>query len=110
LQKYKFAICFENCIFSGWITEKIIDCLFAGCIPVYWGDPNIEKYIPKGCFIDFRDFKNFSDLEKYMRGITEEEYNRYIKNINEFIASPLYYEFSQQKYVDEMIPLFETYF
>ena len=52
LQNYKFSICFENNIFGGLVTEKIIDCIFAGCIPVYWGAPDITDYVPKNCFID----------------------------------------------------------
>jgi len=28
LGKYKFALCFENSILKGWITEKLFDCFF----------------------------------------------------------------------------------
>ncbi|MCZ6820783.1 MAG: glycosyltransferase family 10, partial [Calditrichaeota bacterium] len=37
LGQYTFAICFENMILKGWITEKIFDCFFAGTVPIYWG-------------------------------------------------------------------------
>ena len=38
LEKYKFAICYENARdIDGYITEKIFDCFFAGCVPIYWG-------------------------------------------------------------------------
>src|SRR5581483_963897 len=32
LGNYKFAICFENSVLKGWITEKIFDCFFAGTV------------------------------------------------------------------------------
>ena len=60
LQKYKFAICYENARdIPGYITEKIFDCFFAGCVPVYWGAPNVTDHIPEDTFIDRRDFKSY---------------------------------------------------
>ena len=43
LQKYKFNICFENSSDPGYITEKYFHAKAAGCIPIYWGDPNVER-------------------------------------------------------------------
>lgn len=43
LQKYKFNICFENSSDPGYITEKYFHAKAAGCIPVYWGDPNLAR-------------------------------------------------------------------
>ena len=44
--KYKFAICFENMKnIKGYVTEKILDCLTAGIVPVYAGADNIEEYV-----------------------------------------------------------------
>lgn len=42
-EKYTFSVCPENCWSPGYTTEKIIDALIAGCIPLYWGylDSNI---------------------------------------------------------------------
>jgi len=37
LQPYKFNICPENSIGEGYCTEKLFDCLFSGCIPIYNG-------------------------------------------------------------------------
>src|SRR5262249_24492210 len=54
LGQYTFALCFENMILKGWITEKIFDCFFAGTIPIYWGAPEIGECIPAQCFIDMR--------------------------------------------------------
>lgn len=66
LQNYKFSICYENCSSNGYITEKIFDSFFSGCVPIYLGAPNIDKYIPLNCFIDFRDFKSYEDLYMYI--------------------------------------------
>ncbi len=39
MRPYKFCIAFENSSCPGYVTEKIMDCFIAGCIPIYWGSP-----------------------------------------------------------------------
>ena len=57
LKKYRFCICYENIKdVSGYVTEKIFDAFWAGCIPVYLGADNISDHVPKNCFISRRDF------------------------------------------------------
>lgn len=51
LARYNFALCAENQAINGYVTEKVIDCLLAGTIPIYWGAPDLEKYVPENCFI-----------------------------------------------------------
>jgi hypothetical protein len=104
MSDYKFCICYENCsIIPGYITEKIFDSFFAGCIPIYLGAPNIEEYIPKNCFIDRRNFPNDKSLLKYLLSIDEKKYNNYIANINNFLKSDAAYQFSADYYVDKII-------
>jgi len=110
IKRYKFSLCFEAFL-GGCVQEKIADCLYAGSVPVYWGAPDIAETIPDGCFIDFRKFGcDFARLDGYLRGMDEGTYDGYIKNINEFISSPAAYAVSQEKYVSDLIKLFESYF
>ncbi len=88
LSQFKFSICFENTSANGYITEKIFDCFKARCVPIYWGAPNITTYINKNCFIDFREFVDYEKLLKYLRSISEKEYDSYIKNIDNFLYNP----------------------
>lgn len=37
-KNYKFMICFENGIYPGYVTEKLLDAYVCGAIPIYWGD------------------------------------------------------------------------
>lgn len=74
LEAYDFAICYENAWgLPGYITEKIFDCFIAGCIPVYWGAPNIWKYVSAGCFIDRRGFHSNARLIDYLQKMTQGE-------------------------------------
>jgi len=87
MSKYKFNVCFENCEVEGYISEKIIDCFKAHTVPIYLGAPNIEKYIPKNCFIDFRDFKDYQSLLNYLENMDENTYNKYIQNGKKLLNS-----------------------
>ncbi|MBC7498174.1 hypothetical protein H7170_00860 [Candidatus Gracilibacteria bacterium] len=71
----------------GYITEKIWDSFKAKSVPIYWGASNITDYVPKNCFIDYRDFGDFQILEKFLSNLTEREYNTYIQNIESFMQT-----------------------
>lgn len=87
LSKYKFNLCFENCVADGYISEKIIDCLKAHTIPIYLGTPNIDKYFPKDCYIDFREFKNYQALLKFIKDMDQQTYEHYVENGKKFLKS-----------------------
>lgn len=88
MSEYKFALCFENCIAPGWISEKIFDCMAAGAIPVYYGAPDIENIVPKECFIDFRDFMDYDKLHSYLKNLSEEKLISYRERIAKFLTIP----------------------
>lgn len=87
VSNFKYCLCFENLTdIDGYITEKIFDCLKARCVPIYWGASDIEKYIPKDCFIDFRDFNDYGKLLIYLESISEKRYGKYIENIEKLLS------------------------
>ncbi|HEY2809868.1 MAG TPA: glycosyltransferase family 10 [Rhabdochlamydiaceae bacterium] len=99
LKNYRFSICYENCSNSnGYVTEKIFDCFAAGCVPIYWGAPNIEKYIPKECFIDRRDFSSMEELHAFLKNMGKEEYEGYIARIRAFLSSEQAQLFSSEHF------------
>lgn len=51
LKDYRFSLIIENEKIDNWFTEKIIDCLVTGTIPIYWGCPNIGDYFDTKGFI-----------------------------------------------------------
>lgn len=100
LGKYKFALCFENQILNGWITEKIFDCFLAGTIPIYWGPPDIESYIPKSCFIDMRDFENYEELRSFLKALSQKEIREYRENARAYMESPGYTPFKKAAFTE----------
>lgn len=95
LKQYKFAICFENTNnIEDYISEKIFDCFLAGVVPIYWGDPNIKSNIPSNCFIDFRNFKTYDEMYKFIKNMPNNTYLRYIENINNYLDREMAQKFS----------------
>lgn len=86
LSKYRFCICFENiCDLKGYITEKIFDCFFAGCVPIYLGANNVSDYIPDNTYISMADFDTLEELDSFLMNMKEQEYEEYMFNIKEYL-------------------------
>lgn len=98
LGKYKFALCFENSILKGWITEKIFDCFFAGTVPVYWGPTDVTDYIPENTFIDKRKYPTYPELRAYLKSLTEKDIQRYKENARDFLTSEKFKPFSKESF------------
>lgn len=100
LSQYTFALCFENMILKGWITEKMFDCFFAGTIPIYWGAPEITDYVPENCFIDKRNFATYEELREFLKALTPEKIEAYRENARDFLASARYDPFRKQAFTN----------
>ncbi|MDT0688603.1 glycosyltransferase family 10 [Salegentibacter sp. F188] len=62
ISKYKFVLAFENESFPGYLTEKLVDGILAGGIPVYWGDPLVGNVFNVERFIHYRPGENEEDI------------------------------------------------
>lgn len=102
--RYRFAICYENIRgYSGYISEKIFDCLMAGIVPIYAGAPDICKYVPEDSFIALDDFTSYEELLEYIVNITEDEYQSYLFAAKQFIDSNAKNEFTGERYAQYII-------
>ena len=62
IKDYRFVIAFENSAYPGYTTEKILEPLLAESIPVYWGNPMIEReFNPKRILVS-ENGNNFTDV------------------------------------------------
>jgi len=73
LKDYQFNIACENSSSPGYITEKLIDPLLAGSVPIYWGDPEIGRDFNLKCMIHVGDFKSLHDLVDYILMVAEND-------------------------------------
>ena len=104
LENYTFVFCFENVSHpTGYITEKIFDAFFSGCIPVYLGAKNIKDHIPIDCYIDGSGFDNIADMYDFIKNMDNCEITGRKTMIRNFIGSDLSYEFSIDKFIDTIL-------
>ncbi|MEJ8755698.1 glycosyltransferase family 10 [Pontibacter sp. H259] len=96
LNKFKYSLCFENCSYPSYITEKVFDCFFSGTIPVYLGAPDITAYIPANCFIDFRNFNDFRELEVHLQELTTQQAYDYLSAARAFLESDAFTTFTEE--------------
>ncbi len=85
MRGYKFAIAYENASFPGYVSEKIFDAFFAGCVPIYEGAPDVTDYIPPETFIDKRNFPDYPSLYRHLKGMSAREYNDRLDAIESFV-------------------------
>ncbi len=69
LRDYRYSIVVENERSEGWFTEKVVDCIVCGTIPVYWGDPTIGIR-----FMNIPQFDSIEALENMLSGLTDQAY------------------------------------
>lgn len=104
MSRYKFSICYENaCGIPGYITEKIFDSFFSGCVPVYWGAPNVTEHIPESCFIDRRKFNSNDELYGYLKSMSEVRYQAYLDSIEAFLSSKDSNQFTSKGFVEMLM-------
>jgi hypothetical protein len=81
LRDYKFNICFENSSNPGYCTEKIIHSMFMNTIPIYWGDPLVNRDFNKDSFLNLHDFESEEHLIERIIEIDNNDdlYNQILK-------------------------------
>jgi len=87
LSDYKFAFAIENNDTfqgtSGYTTEKIFEPMIAGCVPIYWGNKDIDKDFNQ---LSFVNLKRFNDEAQLLDFIMELDTNENL--FNEIIKEP----------------------
>jgi hypothetical protein len=107
LRRYKFSICFENVAgIPGYVTEKMLNCFQAGCVPVYWGAPNVADHIPAETFIDFRNFKDYAELYRFLSGMSERERGDYQDAIVRFMTGPAALQYGNEFFAEQIVGRF----
>ena len=57
LSAYKVCVCLENSCEPHYFTEKFVNAVRAGCIPVYHAHPTVrERFLGGACWVDPSDF------------------------------------------------------
>jgi hypothetical protein len=97
LGECRFALAIENAAYPGYVTEKVFDAFRAGAVPVYLGAPDIEDFVPAGCFIDLRRFATPELLWSHLAGMPENQWIQYREAARVFMISDQYREHLEER-------------
>lgn len=103
LQRYRFCICYENASYPGYLTEKMLDAMFAGSVPIYQGDPQVTRLVPADTFVDKRQFRDYGALYSRLKDMTADEYEGYRKAIHDFMHGERIRPFGAEAFVDTIV-------
>ncbi len=75
-KNYKFTLCFENDLFPGYVTEKLLDAYLCGTVPLWWGLLGNEKHINRRSFINAVDFDSMQAFAEYVANLKPDQYQK----------------------------------
>lgn len=77
-KRHKFSITIENGSYPGYSTEKIVEALAAGSIPIYIGDPDIANDFNENAFINGNRYSSIEEIVERVKEIdsNDELYNK----------------------------------
>ena len=73
LQGYQFDIAMENSLSPGCYSEKMIESWAAGCIPIYWGNPNIGLDFNEEAFVNGHKFSSLDEPVEYVLELAQDK-------------------------------------
>jgi hypothetical protein len=79
LKNYRFSLIIENDNNNYFFTEKLIDCLITGTIPIYYGS-NLEHIFDYNGFITIKSLEDFINIVSSINEQTYIEKLGYVKN------------------------------
>lgn len=84
LSKYKYSIVIENS--SDYLSEKLFDAIFSGCIPIYVG-PNLGDFeIPNNLYIQAKP--DLADIEEKVASAKVIEYIEWVNQVRLWSIDP----------------------
>jgi hypothetical protein len=71
-EKYWFNLCFENDLYPGYVTEKVLEAWLSFSIPLYWGIDECEILNPSA-IVNLHDFDSMEDFVEYISNLYKDQ-------------------------------------
>lgn len=81
-RSHQFCLIIENCQVINWMSEKMLDAMTGGCVPIYKGSPSVASIFPDNTFVNVDDF---SDLGSAINYAYEKGHDYFYRNIDKVI-------------------------
>jgi hypothetical protein len=62
LKDYRYCVVVESVKMDYYFSEKLIDAISVGCVPIYWGCPSLEKFFDTSGILWIGNLSELSDL------------------------------------------------
>lgn len=62
---YKFNLCFENDLYPGYVTEKVLEAWLSESVPLYWGD-DAAGILNHEAIVNLQDFSSMKSFIEYV--------------------------------------------
>ncbi|EEF35535.1 alpha-(1,4)-fucosyltransferase [Ricinus communis] len=72
MSHYKFVLAIENTVTESYVTEKLFYALDSGAVPIYFGAPNVEDFVPPHSIIDGTKFQSIEELASYVKTLAND--------------------------------------
>jgi hypothetical protein len=70
---FHYSVVIENSRCPGYFTEKLLDSFLAWSLPIYWGDPEIERvFLPEGMLV----CETEDQIQERLASLSAEEFER----------------------------------
>ena len=107
LSKYKYSVVIENS--SDYLSEKLFDVMFSGCIPIYVG-PNLANYeIPDYLYIQAKP--EISDIKEKILNAKSKDYSEWLHKLRIWSMDPkTYNNWSKDLFVSKIFNNIENFY
>ena len=73
IKKRKFHIAYENSMYPGYVTEKILHGFLGESIPIYWGSPCVEMDFNQDAFISRHRFRSREEMINFVKVVDQND-------------------------------------
>jgi|GEM_PF-1436769 len=99
LAPYKFSIVIENTKSDYYFTEKLLDCMAVGTIPIYWGANKIDKFFNVDGILTFNIIDELDDI---LSMLSDDLYNDMLPHAIDNLESVKLYD-TQEDWIFENV-------
>ena len=104
LGNYRYYFAFENHTSScGLISERIWDALWGDAVPVYLGNTEVDKFIPRECYVDATEFDSSMKMLDWLCQAPKEVWLKYREAGREFICGEGVEKFLPDAFAKEFV-------
>lgn len=107
LADYRYSIVIESCKKDAYFSEKLIDCLACGTVPIYWGYENIKYYFNN---VGLLRFSTLAELDHILINVVSEfDYHMRIPAIVENMQKAEQYQVAEDWIYKHYTDMFSEY-